>query len=317
MKGWLVAGVIALSAIALIEVSLRQWLGLGNPLLYLADREIGYRLAPNQEVHRFGNRIAINQYSMRGAAIEEKRPPNTFRLLLLGDSIANGGWWTDQSETISALMERQLSNPLPPHTQGKTIEVLNASANSWGPRNQRAYLQKFGTFSAQVIVLLLNTDDLFAIAPTSLPVGRDINYPSHKPPFALVELFNRLLLRPKPIPEMAVLNQEKGDRVGINLAAIEEISEMAKAANAQFLLVMTPLQREVDGTDSRNYEEKARLRLQNFAETKQISYLDFLPPFKQEKDPNSLYRDHIHLSPQGNQLVSETISKFVERQASY
>jgi hypothetical protein len=58
-----------------LEAGLRWLFGFGNPLLYLADQEMGYLLAPNQRTKRFGNRIAINEYSMRSATMTRTRPP--------------------------------------------------------------------------------------------------------------------------------------------------------------------------------------------------------------------------------------------------
>lgn len=288
------------------ELGLRMT-GFGNPLIYIADEQIGYLLAPNQRTRRFGNRIEINEYSMRGESIQIPSP-STLRVLLLGDSIANGGWWTDQANTISSL----LSNSLSVKTSNyQHVEVLNASANSWGPRNELAYLQKFGSFNAQVVVLLINTDDLFSTAPTSLPVGRDRNYPDSKPGLALVFVFNRYFSKPKPIPEMKAVYDEAGDRVGFNLEAIGKIQGLARQANSQFLLVMTPLLREITSGGSRDYEVKARQRLSEFTQEKQISYIDFLPVFNSTKDVQALYQDHIHLNKQGNQLVSEAIERSV------
>ena len=293
---------IVIGGLVLVESSLRLLLGLGNPPLYVGDPDIGYLLAPNQRVRRLGNRIWVNQYSMRSASFAQKRPDSTLRVFLLGDSVANGAWWTDQDKTISALMKRQMESAV---TQ--RVEVLNASANSWGPRNELAYLHRFGTFEAQVIVLLINTDDLFATAPTALPVGRDRNYPDQKPPFALAELWGRW--QREPVPGMAQINAEGGDRVGLNLKAIEEIGAIATDNQAQFLLALTPLLRELDAP--RDYELKARLRLQEFATAQTLHYLDFLPLFEEFEQPKALYRDHIHLSPQGNQLVSETLSHYL------
>src|SRR4028119_877035 len=92
----------------MLEGVLRLLLGFGNPLIYIADEQIGYSLAPNQRTRRFGNLIEINQYSMRSPEITETRPESTLRVLLLGDSIANGGWWTDQAETLSAMLTKLL-----------------------------------------------------------------------------------------------------------------------------------------------------------------------------------------------------------------
>jgi hypothetical protein len=180
-----IVGAIALLLIAL-EIGLRSFLGFGKPLLYKADAQIGYLLVPNQRTRRFGNHIAINQFSMRCDEFSPQRSPDTFRILLLGDSIVNGGWWTDQQNTISALLQKNITHS----------EVLNASANSWGPRNELAYLQRLGSFESQLVVLVINTDDLFATAPTSLPVGRDRNSllrPLAKPLAATPSKPNRFL----------------------------------------------------------------------------------------------------------------------------
>lgn len=288
--------VVILGLLILIEGSLRL-LGLGQRLLYLGDPEIGYLLAPNQQIRRFGKTIVINQYSMRSDSIEKARPDHQLRIFLLGDSIANGAWWTDQSQTISALMTQGLTSVLQ-----QEVTVLNASANSWGPRNQLAYLKRFGTFEAQIIVLLMNTDDFFATAPTDLPVGRDRAYPDRQPSSALGELWERFFVRSQPIPMAA----EKGDRVGFNLEALTQMRAIARENQAHFLVALTPLKREVE-TQPRDYEEKARERLKQWANTQDVPLIDLLPLFKKNPEPDQLYRDHIHLSPLGNQLVSEQI----------
>ncbi|WP_088894177.1 SGNH/GDSL hydrolase family protein [Leptolyngbya ohadii] len=300
--------------VGLVELGLRSIFGFGQPLLYVTDPKIGYLLAPSQTTRRFGNRITINQYSMRNASITPQRSPDTLRILLLGDSIANGGWWTDQNQTISALLQDDLQTKLPTDqpiasAPGKfqQVEVLNASANSWSPRNQLAYLQRFGSFESQAIVLLINTDDLFGIAPTSVQVGRDSNYPSTKPPFALAEVIQRYLFKSKPIPELVQFQQAGGDRVGENLAAIGQIQAITVQSNAQFFLVITPLLRELKPPGARDYEKVARDRLQAFTKTEGILFLDVLPLFADHPEPEKLYRDHIHLSAIGNRELVKLI----------
>ncbi|MFM6405627.1 MAG: SGNH/GDSL hydrolase family protein, partial [Microcystis sp.] len=167
---------------------------------------------------RFSYFFAFNQYSMRSDTFTPQRRPETTRMILIGVSIANGYWWTDQKETIAALITKNLGQNLT-----GSVQVLNASANSWGPRNQLAYLRRFGTFESQVIVLLMNTDDLFALAPCSAVVGREINYPDRRPALALIELYDRYFKRYPPLPPM----QEGGDRVGNNLTALAQIQALA------------------------------------------------------------------------------------------
>lgn len=290
----------------LAELALRLLFGFGNPPLYMADDAIGYLLAPNQRVRRFGNLIAINQYSMRARPIEPSRPADTLRVFLVGDSIINGNWWTDQSQIVSALIENNLS-----HRQKQRTEVLNASANSWGPRNELAYLKKFGTFESQIVMLVINTDDLFGTQPSSLQVGRDRSYPDKKPPLALLELIARFKKQP-PIPGLKEIQDEKGDRIGKNLTAIQEIKNYVDANNGRLLLAMTPLKREVLN-GPRDYELVARQRVDEFVAQQQIPYVDFLQPFQAHSVADSLYRDHIHLSPTGNALVAQALSDLIEQ----
>lgn len=292
----------------ILETSLRLGFGFGRPLIYIADPAIGYLLAPNQKTRRFGNQIEINQYSMRSPAISPTRSSETPRILLLGDSIANGGWWTDQSETFSALLQTELAHR---STRFFQIEVLNASANSWSPRNELAYLQRFGTFESQVIVLLINTDDLFGIAPSSAVVGRDRNYPARLPALAFTEVLSRYLIPPKPIPELEELQKEGGDRVGKNLEAIGQIQQIAIEAQAKFLLVLTPLLREIGDPGPRDYEKVARQRLTAFTQAQAIPFIDILPLFNQMSPPEMLYRDHIHLSLFGSQTVVRQVGEKV------
>lgn len=301
---------------AAIEVLLRVLLGFGNPLIYIADAECGYLLAPNQRVRRLGNWIEINEYSMRTVAIAPLPDPKTLRVLLLGDSVANGGWWTHQTDTISEIMARQLrvqvqhlasDAQLGSKVNYSDFEVLNASANSWGPRNQLAYIKRFCLFGAEVLVLLLNTDDLFASAPNSAVVGRDRSYPDRQPRSATLELLSRYLLPAMPTRQLAAPRAET-DVVGCNLEAIRQIQKIAVSANVEFLLAVTPKRHEF-GEGSGDWEVKARERLAELVEREKITYIDFLPIFNCAAELPTLYRDSIHLSPQGNQLVSKTISR--------
>lgn len=306
MKFVLIGGILIVGLIFL-EVFLRLAFGFGDPLLYVSDRQIGYLLAPNQNVRRFGNRIQINEYSMRSGTIAATRPDSTLRVLMIGDSIVNGGWWTDQNDTLSETLAAYLNAFKP------SVEVLNASANSWSPRNELAYLQRFGLFQAQILVLVINTDDLFATAPTSLAVGHDRNYPDRKPPSALAEVISRYLLPTPPMSDALKAVQTKGgDRVGIVLDAIRQIDHLTRQNKARFLLVMTPLLRELEQAP-RDYELVARQRLSAFAQIESIQYIDFLTVFNAEiKTPKDVYHDHIHLNPIGNKWVGESIGKTIQ-----
>ncbi|MEM6449391.1 MAG: SGNH/GDSL hydrolase family protein [Cyanobacteria bacterium P01_D01_bin.105] len=303
MKILVLLGILAV-LLTLLEGALRLGYGFGNPPLYVADDHIGYMLAPNQRLKRFGNLIAINEYGMRADTISPLPSENTLRLFLLGDSLANGNWWTDQNDILSVQVAQHVRPALP--APYEYIEPINASANSWGPRNELAYLQRYGTFGAQVLVLLLNTDDLFGTQPTPIQVGRDRSYPNQKPMLAMTEILARFQKQP-PVPGLKAVQSEGGDRVGKNLAAINSIQKHASATGSLFILVLSPLKRELPGP--RDYELTARQRLQDWARDTNVVYIDLLSTYRNYlPDPEQLYRDHIHLSPAGNHLLAQKVA---------
>ena len=304
MKLLLTISAASIFLVLTVEVVLRYRYGLGDPLLYKADEKIGYLIAPNQNVVRNGNTIRINRYSMRSDEITDRKIPGERRFFFIGDSVTNGGWWNPQSSIISEQFKQHLQEN---QTHITTITVLNASANSWSPRNELEYLRQFGLFDSDMLILIINTDDLFGTAPNGLMVGRGENYLDRKPIGAIGELIERYRMsKLPPLPELQRIHNEGGDRVGKILEAIQAIHKLSLMNNAKFLMLMTPLLREVDGKP-RDYEQVARDRLTQFTKKEGINYIDLLEPFKANGNVKQLYHDNIHLNAAGNQEVSQII----------
>jgi GDSL-like Lipase/Acylhydrolase family len=308
MKLFVIISLLALLALLILELILRSRYGLGDPLLYKADERMGYLIAPNQNVKRNGNDIRINRYSMRSDDITDRKVLGERRFFFIGDSVINGGWWTSQSEIISERFKQHLQAHLKNSSQSRPpISVLNASANSWSPRSELEYLRRYGTFEADTLIIVINTDDLFATAPTSLVVGRHSNYPDRKPLGAIGELVNRYRLsKLPPLPELQAVYNEGGDRVGKVLEALQAMHHLAVQNNAKCLLIMTPLLREVEGKP-RDYELVARDRLLQFTQKESLPYIDLLELFKSIDNAKTLYQDHIHLNAAGNEAVSKIL----------
>jgi len=294
--------VIGLSAIS--EIGLRLTKGFGNPPLYIADDEIGYLLAPNQKLRRSGNLIATNQYSMRHSEITSAKERDSKRIFLLGDSVVNGSWWSDQGNILSALLGKKLETK-----SDRSVEVFNASTNSWGPRNELAYLKRYGLFDADTLILVINTDDLFATKPTSLVVGTP-SYPNQAPTLALIELYQFYFATPQLIPELEKLRSARGENLEANLAAIKEIKAIAIESNAKFILALTPLLKEFKEGSTKE-EAKARKSLQDLVAKENINYLDFWQIWSDFPQPEFLYRDRIHPSPQGNNKIIEQLTSVI------
>lgn len=168
-----------------IELILRFGYGFCSAPLYIADPDYEYIYAPNQEVRRFGYHIQTNSLSMRS---EELSPADSIIVLLLGDSVINGGSLTNNEDLASTLLEERLSKAL-----GKRVRVLNISAGSWGPDNVAAYLKKHGTFNARAMGLVTSSHDAYDVMTHHEQVGIDPNLPNKQYKLALSELWNRYI----------------------------------------------------------------------------------------------------------------------------
>ena len=135
---------ICFAAVACIliigELFARYGLGLGEPPISIPDEHIDYLFAPNQVCHRFGNVLRYNNKSMR--CDFDVVEPCEGGVLVIGDSVINGGALTDHEKLATTILQRKYKN----------IPFYNVSAGSWGPGNYAAYLRKYGTFGSEYLV---------------------------------------------------------------------------------------------------------------------------------------------------------------------
>ncbi len=184
---WIVLGI--LSAFCCLEIFSRAVLGLGDPPLSIADAEIDYLFAPNQDCARFGNRICYNAASMRAERDVPPRRADARRVVVVGDSVVNGGVLTTHDDLATTRLDADLR-------RAYAGDCWNVSAGSWGPMNYAAYFRKFGTFDATDLVLEVNSHDLWEDDPKE-GGGRIVGslaFPDRKPVSACWEAFTRYAL---------------------------------------------------------------------------------------------------------------------------
>ncbi len=184
-KTYLVVSLLFCGVIGL-ELFSRLVLGLGDPPLSVADPEIDYIFAPNQDCKRFGNRILYNEVSMRSDRKPEPLSDGLRRIMVVGDSVVNGGVLTTHDDLATSLLDADLRR------EGFG-DCWNVSAGSWGPMNYAAYFKKYGIFGATDLVLEVNSHDLWEDDPKE-GAGRiigSVNFPDKKPILACWEGFER------------------------------------------------------------------------------------------------------------------------------
>ena len=265
-----------------MEAFARFYLGFGDPPLTIRDPQIEYMFAPSRCYQRYGNRVCYNQWSMRSP------PSDHFNLLVLGDSIINGGSPTDQSNLATSLIAAKTG-----------LLVGNVSAGSWGPANVLAYVDRFGWFGASAAAFVFSGHDLTDL-PT-FPADLGPNFPEHTPPLALWEIVFRYL--PRYVPGLLFLQatpqqrpiQDKAERRALGEQAIRTLFSRARSTVP---LVCLFYHRERD-------EAENSKSAQSFRKLAEESGVLFFPIDEAPSD----FRDTIEINDSGQRRLQNAIQQ--------
>lgn len=305
LKRWLF--ILFLTLLILViggELLARIVFGLGDPPLSVAHPTIEYLFKPNQDVLRFGHRFITNQYGMRsGSFSKTKENSNEFRVMVFGDSVVNGGNLTDQGKLATTLLQGELKNCLK-----KPVIVGNISAGSWGPANYLAYINEYGFFDADVIVLIISSHD-YADNPTFEPLNPN-THPTEKPRLALSEAMMRYLPRYLPRQSLKTNNSSEKpekpttDAINQSLNALRQFLAAAKKTGAPVYVLQHWTQQEL-------IQKKAgegNVMISSVCAEMGIPCIQmdhlFQDAVQQRESP---FRDDIHLNDAGQQLMEKAI----------
>ena len=294
---------VSFALLATGELFTRFVLGLGTPPLSVAHPQIEYLFQPSQDVWRFHNHVHINAWSMRSPEFpRSKVTPREFRILMLGDSIINGGNLNDDSELASHLLAVDLSQ-----AWGRPVTVGNASAGSWGPPNMLAYVENFGFFDADAVVIVLSSHDADD-APSFAPLNPD-THPVTRPMFALGEAVTRYL--PRYVPALAAaqsanqpISQSARQRA---LGDLKKLGVLASSKSRHVLLFLHWTRAEVVS----NTLEEGNTLLETEGRSAQIQVIQlgawFANALASGARPGDLYRDELHPTRDGQRLIANAI----------
>ena len=285
---------VVLLLLVLGEFLLQMSFGFTDAVLVQEDSQIEYMAKPNQELHRFGNDIRYNEYSMRS----DSPIKGGIKILGLGDSVLNGGNMIDQKELATSLLSKELSRK-----NGKAIQVLNISYKSWGPDNALAYLNKFGHFDAELIFLVISSHDAHDIMNFEKIVGKDVNYPAEQYPLAYFELVDRYLV-PKFQRQFSTKNDIhfKKDRKKVN-PGLEGLIKYADNNNITIFLYLHP---ELKELRKGHYHNSGQLII-DFAAKNRVFIKEGILGAREQH-----YRDNIHLNSKGQYYLYQELSPIVE-----
>ncbi len=119
--------------------------------------DIVYELKPNQQGRFRGKPVRINNLGQRGHDTTVEKPPGTFRIAGLGDSVMFG-WGVGEGEPYAQLVEQRLNASAP---AGQRFEFLNFAVPGYNTVMEASTLEhKALAFAPDLIVIHFIGNDL-------------------------------------------------------------------------------------------------------------------------------------------------------------
>ena len=292
-----IKGTVVLAVLLLLANGVCYVIGFGQPPLVRLHEEIEYYLVPNMTYKRFGNKISVNQYSMRSVQFDRdaKNPLYT----VMGDSVVYGEHEIDQKQTIAYILNSQLKKKY----GDDSIVVASIAASSWGPGNMLAFYEEMGPFPGKTVFLVLSSHDRADVP--FMTAGR-VPYKTDMPRSALHDFVTSVgskIVEKLKTPKMTM---SYGQRQALSKGSLISLIDRLKIDYAQVVLVFHATRKEVfNDSSGESYYRRV-------AKDTDVQFLSTLSDYRELYNTGTpVHSDNIHLTWQGNQRLSESLLQLI------
>lgn len=179
-RGWVanlgLAVVSCVVVLLLFELGLRL-VGFSYPSFVQMDPDVGYKLRPNAEGWNRtegGAYIKMNSEGLRDREHSQVKPPNTFRIAVLGDSMVEARQVPFEKSFVPQL-EHDLAAC--DAFRGKTVEVINFGVSGYGTGQELLMLRKeVWSYSPDLVLLAFTTANDVSDNSSKLSTGDPAPY---------------------------------------------------------------------------------------------------------------------------------------------
>ena len=281
--------------------------------------------------------VEINSHGLRGPETTYQKPPGTFRILNLGDSIVMG-WGVREENTYGRRLESMLNK----ESSGDTrFEVINAGVPGWNLENASAYLQAEGLKYDPDLILLgvtLANDikgDSALLADNQPAPIRWLRSNTYFWPFLTVQLRwlearshgrERIdVIDPPTSPDKYFPLDPEAEQWKEVWGSVSAINQLAKEKDIPVVLIIFPLEFQVI---DKSYPILPQELLTSKATEAGIPAVDPLPTFRQacrekpggacQLEDRYLFADvWMHPSAEGHKLIAEELEALLSRMVEH
>lgn len=287
--------------LAVAEILLKQFHGLGNPVLFYKHPSFGYRLQPNQETYRLhGSHFRVNNLGLR--ANEDWNSTTDDKILFLGDSVTYGGNRISNEDLFSAVAVRDLAH----------WRSGNGGITNWGVENVHGLIVGEQFLTARVYVTTFIENDFYR----GLTSGNNKPWIRYElPRFALQELASFLWYKyvrnPREINQAELERVPRAVRAETAARKLKEMDEFLTSKGYRHVIFISPTRKQIVSGDPKDDMVESLLRKYNIGAIYLMDELTLLPTSTEQKD--GWYQDNVHLTVRGHLVWGRLICSHLEK----
>jgi hypothetical protein len=292
-----------------LDFSMEMWKYAAQLKRPVADPKLSFAHAPNRSAVLMGVPVSINSHGLRDYEYSERKPPDVYRIVMLGDS-TTFGWGVPLDQTVAKILERNLNRAgIPGHSR---VEVLNAGVGNYGTVQETAHYRAFDrAFYPDLVVL-----EYFINDPEPVPVERNPGLlgRSYLLAFAIsrYDALLRFVGRRPPWYEYYARLYDDG-QPGLRCAeeALGELSALTSADGAALLVAILPELHRIEGASYRFAREQRKI--QDVLVAGRIPAIDLIEGLRGHGEESSLWVTPADPHPNGkaNTLIAAQLQAWI------
>jgi lysophospholipase L1-like esterase len=306
---------------------------------YQLHSQLDWEWTPGYDaVHNYHGveyQLTINSHALRNEDVIIPKPPNTYRVIALGDSITAGPG-VNLKDTFVKRLERLLQAESPT----RPVEIVNAGTNDYGTAQELTWLQERGlSYEPDLVILNVYLNDSLIFRKHTPWMVVPVNFLSRRSAayyYYRTALRKRLVAQAEMSPGFRFRFQEEWDSgawktdsealtlliqnanhdfglawqenglVNIN-QGISQLMQIADEHQFEVLIVIFPVDVQVyTQVDTPLGLERPQNELVAYAQGQNIPVLDVLPLLRTHRT-KELFFDRAHLTLEGHQIVAQAI----------
>jgi GDSL-like Lipase/Acylhydrolase family len=290
-----------------LDFSMEMWkyaVQLKHPV---ANPQLSFAHVPNRSAFLMGVPVSINSHGLRDREYSIVKPPEVYRIVMLGDS-TTFGWGVPVEQTVAKILERQLNAIA---HEGRRFEVLNAGVGNYGTVQEFNHYQTYDrAFHPDLVILQYFIND-----PEPVPAERASGLfgSSYLAAFtaARYDLILRLL-GARPNWEQYYAGLYGDDAPGLRAAkqALVELAAAVKTDGAKLLVTILPELHEINARYAFTAEEQ---KIKDVLAANSVPAIDLIDGLRNHGPEASLWVTPADDHPNGkaNALIADQIVPFI------